>query len=175
MLMLLYLEMIERPEDIVKFEEVFFKYKGLMYYVANRLLWNEHDAEDAVQQAFIAIAKNIDKIMDVDCPQTRSYVVTIAENKSVDILRSKQRHPEAEYMECLAGVEIPLPNDHGLADAMAKLPARYREILLLRFDNGYDVNELCEIFNMSKEAMKKLIWRAKEALRNVLEEGGVQV
>jgi RNA polymerase sigma-70 factor (ECF subfamily) len=70
------------------------------------------------------------------------------------------------------GVEIPLPGDNGLADTLAQLPARYRQVLLLRFAYGYTTRELAKEFGMTQSAVQKLIWRAKETLKNHLSEGG---
>lgn len=62
-----------------------------------------------------------------------------------------------------------------MADALAKLPARYREVLLLRFDNGYSTKEIAKMMDMTEGSMQKLIWRAKDALRKQLDmdNGGV--
>ena len=70
--MLIYLSMIETPEDKDKFEQIYYKYRDLMYYVANQKLNNHHDAEDAVHQAFVSIIKHISKINDIESPKTRS-------------------------------------------------------------------------------------------------------
>ena len=96
---MIYLQMIESEDDKVRFEEIYLKYKSLMFYAANKILHNEQDAEDAVHIAFIKIAENIKKIDVLDCPKTRSYIVTIVENKAIDIYRRKSRHKEAEYLE----------------------------------------------------------------------------
>jgi len=173
--MLIYLQMIELSEDRTKFEEVFYQYKKVMFRTASRLLWNKEDAEDAVQQAFESIAKNIDKISVVDSPQTCSFVLIITERKAIDILRINQRHKVEELNESITGMYVPLPGDNGIADALARLPARYREILLLKYDNGFSTKELSEIFGISHSAAKKLVWRAKEALRNSLEKEGILV
>ena len=76
--MIVYLQMLETSEEQVRFEELVHTYKNLMFYVANQVLNNDYDAEDAVQQAFFAILKNFEKISEIKCPQTRSFVVTIA-------------------------------------------------------------------------------------------------
>ncbi len=62
-----------------------------MYYTANNILHNNEDAEDAVHMAFESIAKNIEKITDADRPETRSYVVIIAERKSFDMLKHQSK------------------------------------------------------------------------------------
>lgn len=167
---LTYLQMIESEQDRSKFEQLHEKYKRLMFYVANQILRNEQDAEDAVHEAFVSILKNLRKIFDVECPQTRSYVVIIAERKAVDILRARSKVTHIDGEEALGGIEIPLPGDGGLADAMAKLPPRYREVLLLRYDNGYSTREIAQILNMKRESVQKLLWRAKNALQKLLEQ-----
>lgn len=177
--MLIYLQMIESPEGRSAFEKLYARYRGLMFHVANRLLNNEQDAEDAVHQAFLAIARNASKIFSknfsVECPETRSLVVIIVERKSIDILRQRSRRPESELDEETAGWEIPLPGTGPLADAMAKLPARHREVLMLRFAHGYTTKEIARLFDMTQESVQKLIWRARESLRKNLEQEGISV
>lgn len=177
--MLIYLQMLDSAKDRSHFEQLYNRYRGLMHYVANKILQNEQDAEDAVHQAFLAIIKNASKIFhknfDVKCPETRSLVVIIVERKSIDILRQRSRKPEAELDEEITGWEIPLPGDGPLSDAMAKLPARYREVLMLHFDHGYTTKEIARLFDMKQESVQKLIWRAKERLREILEQEGISV
>lgn len=177
--MIVYLQMLDSASDRVKFEQLYHKYRGLMYYVANKILCNEQDAEDAVHQAFLAVIKNAPKIFsknfDVKCPKTRSLVVIITERKAIDILRGRSRKPEVELNEDIVGWEIPLPGDGPLSAAMAKLPARYREVLMLHFDNGYTAKEIARLFDIKQESVQKLIWRAKERLREILKQEGISV
>lgn len=167
--MLIYLQMIESEEDKSKFLAIYNQYRYLMFSVANKILENQYDAEDAVHQAFVSIIDNLNKIGNVDCPETKSYIVIITEHKAIDIIRSRKHLTGEEMLDTLHGMDIPLPGDNGLADAMAKLPARYREVLLLRFDNGYNTKEIAKMMNMTEGSMQKLIWRAKEALRKQLD------
>ena len=60
--MMIYLQMIDTPEDRSKFEQLYLEYRGLMFHVANKILRNEQDAEDMVHQAFLKVAENIEKI-----------------------------------------------------------------------------------------------------------------
>lgn len=61
--MLLYLQMLETPEEKSLFEQIYLEYRGLMYHVAYEILHNDQDAEDAVHQAFVKIVENIKKMM----------------------------------------------------------------------------------------------------------------
>ncbi len=98
----------------------------------------------------MSIIDNLDKIENVDCPETKSYVVIISEHKAIDIIRSRKHILGEELLETIHGVDIPLPGDNGLADAMSKLPARYREVLLLRFANGYSTREIAKMMGMTE-------------------------
>ena len=53
--MLLYLQMLETPEEKSLFEQIYLEYRGLMYHVAYEILHNDQDAEDAVHQAFVTV------------------------------------------------------------------------------------------------------------------------
>ena len=79
------------------------------------------------------------------------------------------------YDDLIGGVDIPLPGDHGLSDAMAQLPARYREMLLLRYDNGYSTREIAKLFGISPDAAQKLLWRSKQALQTILDKEGFNI
>lgn len=166
--MILYLQMIETDADKVKFEQLYTLYRDQMHHVAYRILKNDHDAEDAVHQAFLALIKNLEKISAIKCPETRSYIVITVERKALDIIRTNGKYA-AEYIDELNGLEVPMPGDSGLADAMAQLLPRYREVLLLRFDCGYSTKEMAEILDMKQDSVQKLIWRAREALAEILE------
>ena len=164
----------DAARDRARFEQLFRTYGGLMFHVANRILNNEQDAEDAVQQAFFVILKNIEKISDVPCPRTRSFVVTIVERKAIDLYRSKQRRAALPLEDADCGLALPSEADgiharSDLAGAMAALPPRYRELLFLKYDNGYADQEIAEMCSMTVSNVKKTIQRAKKRLERILE------
>ena len=163
-----YIQAIESEDDRGKFEQVYYRYRKLMFYVALKILHNDMDAEDAVHQAFVSIIENLNKVRSPALPETRSYVVIITERKAIDILRSREKVVAIDYDETVKGIEIPPPETSELADAMAKLPARYREVLLLRYRNGYSSAELGKMLNIKTESVQRLLLRAKESLRDIL-------
>lgn len=173
--MFIYLAMIEGPEERDRFERIYLKYRYLMLHVANNILQNHHDAEDAVHQAFLSVVQNMEKFSDVESPKTRSLIVLIVERKAIDILRKKQREKLLEIKEDILGIEIPIPGNHGLADAMARLPAHYREVLLMRYDNGLTTREIAKILDITESGVRKLLGRAKRVLQDELKKDGVAI
>ena len=171
--MLIYLQMIDGPEDRSKFEQLYLAYRGLMYYIAESILGNEQDAEDAVHDAFASVAKNISKISEPERAKTKAYLVTIVESKAIDLYRRKKRYQSVQLSEELEGFPIEYEGDNGLARCMAKLPARYREFLLLKYAQGFDNRELAAQFGLSMDAIYKLDQRARAKLRTLCEAEGV--
>ena len=171
--MIIYLQMLETPEEKSKFEQLYLEYKGLMFHVAYEILHNEQDAEDAVHQAFVKIAENIKKIDDPMCPKTHSYVVTIVENKAIDQYRKQQKHQTVELIDDIQGTNAHYEGDNDLTKCILKLPARYREMILLRYHHGYSVREIAGMMGISLPAAIKLDQRAKQKLKKLCEEAGI--
>ncbi len=153
-----------------KFERLYLRYRGLLFAVAMKILNQAQDAEDAVQQGFLAAFQNLEKIDQVDSSRTKAFLVVIVERKAIDILRTRAGG-QVELEDTLPGLEVPLPGDGALADAMARLRPGSREVLLLRYYMGYSTRETAEILAISRSAAEKQIWRAKQQLKALLEEG----
>lgn len=165
---------IDTPEDRDKLQSIYDAYCDGMYHTAYAILGSRQDAEDAVQQAFVSIALHVHKLESAPSPGTQSYVLVTAERKAIDILRS--RRPELPLdEERISGISVPLPGDGGLADAMAVLPARYREVLLLHYANGFSTRDISHLTGIKMRSVQKLLWRAKNALREALEKEGITV
>lgn len=171
--MLVYLMIIDSPEEQSKFEKIYLTYKGLMYHIAFKILNNEQDSEDAVHSAFVKIAENIGKIDDAVCPKTQNYIVTIVENKAIDLYRSNQRKNSNLYLDEVSGVVVEQTRVHGLAACMAKLSPRYRQIILLKYYHGFSCKEIAKQLKITEANAIKLDQRAKNKLLKLCKEEGV--
>lgn len=171
--MLIYMLMIDSSDDQSKFEKLYNEYKGLMFYVANNILHNEQDAEDAVHHAFVKIAENIEKIEETVCPKTKGYVVTIVENRAIDLYRKKNRHSSVELNEEITGMSVEYSGSNGLTKCILKLPANYREMILLKYYHGYSSKEIARMLGISEANAIKLDQRAKKKLLDFCREEGI--
>lgn len=172
--MLIYLAMIESDADKSKFEIIYNSYKKLMLYQANKILGDINDTEDVVHESFLKIIKIIDQIEKPKCPKTRNLIVTIVERTAIDLYRRRQKLSivtmDEEYINVPEAKDI--EDLHGKVDisaAMAMLPTRYRELLLLRYDSGFTEAEVAELLSMSQENVHKTIQRAKKKLGEIME------
>lgn len=168
-----YLQLIETPENRSKFDRLYHAYQGLMFHIAKGILRNDQDAEDAVHEAFLKIAKNILKISDAVCPKTRFYIVQVVESTSIDLWRKKQRELAAEPLEDHPGVAVEYHGENRVTQCILDLPPHDREVLLLRFDQGYSLRETAKLLDITEDAARKREQRAKERLEARCREEGL--
>jgi len=183
----LYLSLVDSPEEKDKVRALYEKYHNLMMYVAVQILKNQSDAEDAVHQAFLSLIKNCSKISKVECPETKHFCVIVTRNKCYDIQRKQKREVLTENedaFERTADFEGELNQTSDLVSddpslfegcspavrALQKLNERYRTVLYLRYVDGYKTKVIAKMLGINEAAAQKMIWRAKEALKNALEE-----
>lgn len=169
--MLIYALTLVKPADRPKLERLYLEYRSVMFCAANEILHNEHEAEDAVQQAFMKIAENLDKVPDELSNKTKAFVVTIAENTAIDRYRKLKRHGDCELCEEACGIEANSADE--LVSCILKLPARYRQFILLKYYHGYSTREIARLLGMSSAAASKTAQRAKQRLEQLCREAGL--
>lgn len=159
---------LNREEKLVQLDRL---YRTPMLRLAMRILNDEHDAEDAVQDAFESIFQNQGILGEPKSAKTRGYIMVVTERKAIDLLRARQRKQSTELDEETAGISF--TDTAGLSWCMTKLPPRYREILLLRFVYGYSMRETAELMNIPLSTVGKLSQRAKERLYEICRSEGI--
>lgn len=168
------LQKADTPQARSKFERLYLKYHGLMYYIANRILNNPHEAEEVVHDAFVAVLENFSAISDVECPKTKSFLVTVVENKAINLYNRKKRHPQEEIPPAMADpADMERRAEDPLARCILRLPPKYREVILLRYEQGFSPKETAKILNCSLAAAYKLEQRAKAKLEELCREEGL--
>ena len=170
---MVYLTMLDSPDDRHKFEVIYNTYKQLIYYIANNILGDTKDSEDVVHEAFLKIIDIFEIIDNPTSPQTRSLIVTITENKAIDLYRKRKKINIVPFEEEYLGVPEQskidqIANQEVIAKAILSLPGRYREVLLLKYAQGYSMDEIAVILSMTRENVKKTIQRARKKLEEIL-------
>ena len=157
-------------EEKEKFSVIYKDYAEFMVRVARRILPVPADGEDVVQDAFLYIADNLEKINLSDRQKTRSYLALITEHKAIDHIR--RSHPglplEERERELMSNVNW--GEDETLSKALLDLPAEYREIILLRYYYGYSYHEISELNSQSYFSITGKARRAKQKLAQILTE-----
>ena len=151
-----------------KIEEIVNRYGKQMLFVAEGILRNRQDAEDAVQTALLRISSQCRKLPAED-RVLRVYVLTAAKNAALDLLPKRWKAVDIE--------QLPLSDPHDLFEdlvrseeyhrllaAIETLPVQYKEVLLLRYVQELDVKDIAKLLNRSKATVHKQITRAKRLL-----------
>lgn len=146
-------------------------YQDRLYARAFRMLENREDAEDAVQQVFLALAKN-HSAPDIKDPACAAILLTAVGNKARNILKTKNRSETDELTDSvpaapsgLSGEDLDL-----LKSAIGRLPDDLREAIILCYFAGYTTKEIAKYQNVKQDTVQKRIKRAKEMLREMLKE-----
>ncbi len=155
-------------EELVRFWE-----KRLFYYIS-RLVDNEEDAWDALQDTWVGLVRNVSKLRD---PQSLvMWLYRIARNSAMNKLRS--RYSDREYLaesEKMieaddAAEEFSFEDAHEVHLALGKLSPPHREVLTLHFLEDFSVDEISQILSVAPGTVKSRLHYAKRALRTILEE-----
>ncbi len=170
--MLLYYTLMDGPGDREKFDALYGRYKNLIYSIAFQILEDEGMAEDAVQETFLYVAKNMKKIGAPAAPETKTFLSIIGQHQAIDLYRKRKR-TTTEPLDILGQAVRETEEPGGLAQCIRRLPGQERDWILLRFHYGYSVKEVCRMMHFSLSAGYRFEQRAKKHLRTLCEEGGV--
>jgi len=168
----IYLAMIDGEEDKNKFELLYITYRKLMFCVANRILNDERLAEDAVHQTFLKILENFDKVGEISCHKTKSYIVTMVRNNAINLYNQRKRHttiPLEDVEYCITTEPISVAEDlDQLARAVLKLPVIYKDVLTLKYVQEFSNEEIAKMLDISEATVRKRLERAKRRLKEIL-------
>ncbi|MFL8710938.1 RNA polymerase sigma factor [Clostridioides sp. GD02377] len=179
--MLMYLAIIDSEKDKSKFEEIYIRYKKLMFYVANQILKDESLSEDAVHNSFLKIIDNLSKIDDVKSIKTKGFVVIIVKRTSINIYNRRKREEisdinDENYKFNSLDLSIENLGEYiNLVEALKKLPQIDIQIMLLKYSHGFSNKEISKILNIKEVNLYKRNKRALEKLKKLLDEMEVSV
>ena len=173
---MIFVMMIDTPEDKRKFVILYEKYRYLMQKVAADVLNDRFLAEDAVHNAFISLAAHMDKIENPDSLQTKRYLITITKNAAVDIYRKKNVQFQREiYMDELKEEDVPMSYmetdmENGVLDILKNLPVKYRDIFLLKYSAHMENSEIASLYGIQEGTVRQRISRGKALIEEALKK-----
>ena len=167
-----YLQMLDTPEEKIRFEQIYLKYRGLMYHVADGILHNCQDAEDAVHNAFLKIIKKFSQFQNTPAEDLAPKIVVIARNEALSLLRKKKDTAPLEDWEGFAETAEEISDYHALVDTFTRLPQTYRATMEMKLLLGYSDGEIASKLGLSKAAVCTRISRGRKLLRDIVEREG---
>ena len=113
---------LESEADKQKFTDIYEQYHPQMEQTALRILKNQHDAEDAVQNAFMQIIRHFEKIDEIPCEKLPFWIVCIVKNEAITILRKNQRTVQLENWDSFAADAESVTDYLELVQLFSRLP-----------------------------------------------------
>lgn len=149
--------------DKATFERLYLDMLPGLYRLAQSLLRQPSDAQDAVQQAAVKAWLALDRLPPGG---ERAYFARIVVNECRNIQRDRMRSmPVAELPERIAS-----PGDGELARAISALPEELRLPLLMKYMEGYSEREISAALGIGIPAVKSRLYRARRRLERILKE-----
>lgn len=178
-------ELIARLQkrDEAAFEELIRQYEKKVYTLCFRMCGNSEDAEEAAQDAFLALWRGIDRFRQESSLST--WIYRLATNACIDTLRRRKKQSgsvslDDEELFVDAVDTSPQPQEtveHReaqklLQEGLSSLPEEYRKVLILREIEGLSYTEIAESASIELGTVKSRISRGRSLLRNFLSGNG---
>ena len=151
----------------------------LFYAVAFSKLHNQHDAEDAIQEAFLSVANNPSLLFRVPAEKRVAYINIIVRNKAYTIWNKKHKTEEnhTELYDTVFDEDISTEEKvisdfycRQILNFIDTLSEANRSALYLKIHFGFGNDEIADALGISEEAAKKRISRAASRIRQYMEE-----
>ncbi|HTB92669.1 MAG TPA: sigma-70 family RNA polymerase sigma factor [Candidatus Sulfotelmatobacter sp.] len=158
------------------FEQAVLPHLDAAYNLARWLTRNEQDAQDVVQEAYLRAFRHF---RDFRGGNARAWILKIVRNTCYSWLTANRPLQDAtEFDENLFAPdfrslnpeEVVLQNNSGtvVREALKKLPANFREVIVLRELEGLSYREIADITGMPAGTVMSSLSRARGRLRKVL-------
>lgn len=139
-------------------------YRYQLYIVANAILQNEVDAQDAVCNA---ILKGYEHLEQLKNPQKfKSWMITITKNEALKIKKKRLELPGDDKVEELLE---PVHDQHNeLWDIVQNLKEEYRLVIVLFYYNDLSMMEITKVLDIPLGTVKSRLNRGRELLKQAL-------
>jgi RNA polymerase sigma-70 factor (family 1) len=168
-----------REGEVLPFEEIYSAYSKKIYSFSYRYLRNHKEAEGVVQQVFLKLWENRDRMSPGSDLNAWLFTVTFNEIRKIfRKLSSDSRHLE-NYRALQTGsrtgeAEFEYFDLYEKAsDLIEKLPPQQKKIFLLKREKGLTSDEMAKELGLSKKTVENHLNRARTFLRKAMVEQGL--
>jgi RNA polymerase sigma factor (sigma-70 family) len=161
---------------LTSFEEVMLPHLDAAHNLARWLLRNEQDAQDVVQEAYLRAFKSFSGFHGSN---GRAWLLTIVRNTSYTLLKrnravdftttfDEEIHATGHESVSPATILEHIEDAELIRQAMDQLPAEFREILVLRHQEGFSYKEIADIAQIPQGTVMSRLARARAKLKEYL-------
>lgn len=152
------------------FDEIYDRYSAAVYTYCIKFMKNNEVAKDVFQDTFVRFFDYV-QTKNEGIEKIGGFLIKIARNLCLNI-KSDKKHSTVDINQ----VEISLDEDtyekkqnrEILIEALNKLPAKYRELIILKEFLNYTYNDIAEITEQSRNNVGIMLHRAKQMLKEIV-------
>lgn len=144
------------------------KYKNNLFIVAFNVCKNVQDAEDVVQDTFVAYL-SLKKEFETE-QHIRAWLIRVAINKAKNKNRAFFRRNALPLEDYIGTLHFASPASSELFETVMQLPEKYRVAIHLFYYEEYSVKEISDILKISESNVKVRLSRGRKLLKNTLKE-----
>ena len=162
------------------------RYERMVRAVIRRLIATEHDVDDLAQQSFVSAYEKLAQF-NGSC-QFSTWLCQIALNKARDAMRTRRyRQDDLDVYELELEGDDDGPQarleaqqeeqrlDRQLQVALGNLKPEERELIVLKYIQGYGYDTVADMLGCTVQAAKVRSFRAREKLKEILQRFGVEL
>jgi RNA polymerase sigma factor (sigma-70 family) len=152
------------------------RYKNKAFSMLKRMLKNEFDAEEILQDCFLKAYKSLNNFKGEAKFSTWFY--RIVYNSALTKLSSQKRRTETEMTSVEDHINLEseynsneiekMDVNHLIHKTISKLPERYSAIITMFYLNEMTIDEISEIMGISISNVKVMLFRSRNALRDLI-------
>ena len=172
---------IDAVADRQTMTELYETYEQKMFGIANAILHNDWQAEDAVHEAFVRMVPYLSRCKNVNDEKTKILIVRVIKSAAIDIYRKNKRentyildseedwiedkhNPVEVYLATLSAGEM-------LKKIIGQLSSDDRKIIEMRCYDGMPVSDIGEILGISTDNVYKRLSRARKRVKEIIAKG----
>jgi RNA polymerase sigma-70 factor (ECF subfamily) len=152
------------------------RYKNKAFSMLKRMLKNEFDAEEILQDCFLKAYKSLNNFKGEAKFSTWFY--RIVYNSALTKLSSQKRRTETEMTSVEDHINLEseynsneiekMDVNHLIHKTISKLPERYSAIITMFYLNEMTIDEISEVMEISISNVKVMLFRSRNALRDLI-------
>ena len=171
-MIIMFSALIDDESDRQLFTVIYNKYRQQVYLCAFGILGDEGLAEDAAQETFLRIAKNMGRY-----DFNRKLILTIARNAALTIWKKNRNEIASDSIETVSeiadengGYNYDLKADTDrIFEIVSGMDEKYSSVFYLRFAHGLQYSEIGRLLDIDAGTAKKRMQRTKEHIRYIME------
>ena len=159
--------------NLQDFNKKVYPLKDKIFRFAKRMLGQTEESEDMVQEVFIRLWKNREKLDEYRSLEALAIITT--KNLCLDKIKARKFpvenwNDQRQFIETIPSETAPDNSDlvFGVKAAMNSLPEQSRMVVHLRDIEGYEFDQIAGVLGMQENAVRVALSRARKRIREIM-------